>query len=439
VPVSAAVAPDSPGCVPRAHPPAIGLREVARRQVADRTLELALHSDAMQGDQKVDVLLPRGYDPSGRTRYPVLYLLHGAFGNYHDWVDHGVAGVVGDLPLIVVMPDDGPDGGYSDWYGLRVGESGEPPAWETFHTRELIPYVDATFPTVPSRAGRFVAGLSSGGGGTMKYVAANPGVFGAAGAFSGAVDVNVDYPIYPTVSELLWLVTLIPGYGPDGHCTWGDYATEQVNWLDNDSPYKAENFAGTALYLTTGDGHPGQYDDPAATAPLDPTEYEVERMNRAFVAALDADHIPYTADFYGAGTHTWPYWIGDLQKFLAWLRPYIGHPPAQPASFDYRTSRPAFSAWGWDFAVHRDVREFLYLRDVSPRGLHAKGSGTVDVVTPPGFRGRYLVDGRVVRPDAVGRLHFTVDLGPSHQTQQYQFGDDATAGWVERDVRIEKR
>jgi acetyl esterase len=75
-----------------------------------------------------------------------------------------VAGVVGDLPLIVVMPDDGPDGGYSDWYGLRVGESGEPPAWETYHTRELIPYVDATFPTVASRGGRFVAGLSSGGG-----------------------------------------------------------------------------------------------------------------------------------------------------------------------------------------------------------------------------------------------------------------------------------
>src|SRR4051794_39489844 len=85
------VAPDSPGCVVRSAPPKVGVSELSRTQVDDRLLELRLHSDAMQGTQPVSVLLPKGYDASGRTHYPVLYLLHGAFGKYTDWISNGAA------------------------------------------------------------------------------------------------------------------------------------------------------------------------------------------------------------------------------------------------------------------------------------------------------------------------------------------------------------
>ena len=226
------VGPDSPGCV-LAPAPELGLSETNRVQVDQRLLDLTVHSQAMRGDQHVNVLLPVDYDATGATRYPVLYLLHGAFGSYRDWAAHGVESMVGNRPLIVVMPDDGPDGSYSDWYGTLAGTSDPPPAWESYHLRELVPFVDQTFPTNATRAGRFVAGLSSGGGGTMKYAAANPGMFGAAGSFSGAVDTDADYPFYPTISEALWVATLIPGSGPDGHCTWGDPYTQRVVWLDN--------------------------------------------------------------------------------------------------------------------------------------------------------------------------------------------------------------
>jgi hypothetical protein len=198
-------------------------------------------------------------------------------------------------------------------------------------------------------------------------------------------------------------------------CKYGDPAVDEVTWRDNDPTELAPNLKGIDLFVASGNGESGPFDDPGR--PTDPVESVVGQMSEAFVAALDAAGIPHTDDLYGPGTHTWPYWERDLRAFVAWLRPRLGHRAGAPASFDYRSARPSFSAWGWSFRTHRDVKEFVYLMDVSKHGLTATGSGTLDVVTPQGRR-------------------LTVDLGPSHTTQQTDFGPDATAGWQTRTVRI---
>jgi S-formylglutathione hydrolase FrmB len=435
------VAPDSPGCVPRSAPPEVGLTESSRAVVSDRLLDLRLRSRAMQGTQPVFVLLPRDYDPSGRVRYPVLYLLHGALDDYTSWPRNAVADIVGDLPLIVVMPDDSRNGSYSDWYGMPAGVMDPIPSWETYHVKELVPFVDATFPTVPDRSGRFIAGLSSGGSGTMKYAAANPGLFGAAGSFSGAVNITVDYPFYPAISEVLWGTSLIPGYGPEAHCTWGDFATELVNWNDNDPTYLAENLEGTALWLSCGTGEPGPYDADAQYT--DPVEAEVWKMNQEFVKALDAKGIGHTDDFYGPGHHSWPYWTRELGLFLTWLEPRLRVQVDAPLAFSLRSARSEFAAWDWRFHAFHDVREFVYLEDVSAHGFAVTGSGDLDVTTASLFRAgkRYLVTASGGAPvetvaDGAGRLHVHLGLGPSHNVQQYDFGADATNGWVHRTVAI---
>ena len=458
---AAAVTPGSPGCVPRPAPPTPGqLTIVSEKPLDARVTDLDLRSPAMQQDVHVNVMLPAGFDPSGATRYPVLYLLHGALGGYMDWYrDGNVEKLIGNTPMIVVMPDDGYDGSYSDWYGLISGASGPVPAWETFHTRELVPFIDSRYPTLADRGDRFIAGLSSGGGGTIKYAAANPGLFGAAGEFSGAVDTDLQWPSYPTLSEALWAATDAPGDGPDGHCTWGDPYTQRVVWEDNDASYLAPNLKGTALFLASGNGLPGPLDPTLRPGAGNPgqtlsntggvvadglTEGEIWDMNKAFVHVLDRAGIPHTDYFYGDGTHSWPYWQRDLEHFLAWLAPYIGHPPPAPRAFSYRSARAAFSAWGWSFAATRTVREFVYLSDVGRAGLTALGSGTLAVTTPalyiPGAR--YEIGGnagrRTVTADADGRLAFTVDLGPSHELQQYRFGDGATLGWRRTVVTISR-
>ncbi|MGH2727277.1 MAG: alpha/beta hydrolase, partial [Actinomycetota bacterium] len=225
--VASSITIDTPFCTVRKSPPLVGIYEISRAAVDERLLDLRVHSDAMQGTQPVYVLLPTNYDPSGATRYPVLYLLHGALDDYTSWPVHGVDDVVGDRQMIVVMPDDLRLGSYADWYGMVAGVPGPIPSLETYHTAELIPFIDAAFPTVADPSGRFVAGLSSGGSGTYKYSAAHPGLFGAAGGFSAAVHITIDHPFYPTINEALWTPSLIPGYGPPGFCTFGDPYTQQ--------------------------------------------------------------------------------------------------------------------------------------------------------------------------------------------------------------------
>ena len=438
-PSTSPIAPDSPGCVVAPAAAVGSLTEVGATPLDTRVTDLTLHSPAMASDQHVNVLLPRGYDASGATRYPVIYLLHGALGSYHDWIANGVEGLLGDFPAIVVMPDDGVDGSYSDWYGTVVGSSDHPPAWESYHVRELIPFIDAHYPTQADRAGRFIAGLSSGGGGAAKYAAANPGMFGALGSFSGAVDTDLQYPQYPVISEALWGITAIPGEGPDGHCTWGDPFTQHVVWLDHDPTYLAQNLAGMPIFLASGDGNAGPYDSGPT---FDPTEYEVHAMVLQLISALDAAGIPHTDELYGAGTHTWPYWKRDFQHFLAWLAPYLAHPMPAPSAFSVRSARGPFSAWGWHFTPHRDVREFTYLTDVSRGGLGVTGSGGLGVVSAPVYSPgvAYAVTAgggpRRVIADGTGRLSFTLDFGPSHEVQQYRFGAGATARWVHLQVRI---
>src|SRR5258706_14208435 len=141
-----AVAADtpSPTCVARTTPipqgPATLISETAVPGFSGRLLDITLYSPALAAQTHVYVLLPAGYDPRGKTRYPTLYLLHGAAGTYLDWINAGNAQQIIDqtsqqdkLPaFITVMPDAGVWGFYSDWYGSDLGSVAHPPSpWTT--------------------------------------------------------------------------------------------------------------------------------------------------------------------------------------------------------------------------------------------------------------------------------------------------------------------
>ncbi|MFI7708819.1 alpha/beta hydrolase [Nonomuraea sp. NPDC049480] len=421
-----------PVCVGRGTPIQLGLSQSGR--TADgRLVNLTLRSRAMQGEQRVEVLLPERYDPTGRTRYATLYLLHGAGGNRKTWIEREqVQKVVGDLPIIVVMPDgsdQGPDGknrngGYADWFGLPQGTSGPVPAWESYHVRELIPFVDRTFPTRANPAGRAIAGISMGGGGAVKYAAAFPGTFGYVGSFSGGLDSTVDGR-------------------RQQNCVRGNPDEQEVVWRDNNPTHLAANLRGTQLFVRSGTGKPGPFD--SSTPPADPIERRqwqtrllveagAHKMARNFLAALDEAGIRDVNARFLPGSHSPPYWQRDFREFVSWLTPLLRPRMSPPSSFPLSTARASFTAWGWKFQADRKVREFAYLT-VGRDALAATGSGRLEVVTPPGRRpgAKYPVTmgnkTRVVMADRHGRLAFTIDLGPSHTEQQTDFGPDATKGW----------
>src|SRR6266487_1437266 len=106
------------------------LRIVATTVLSGRMRDLTVASPALGETVKVRLLLPVHYQARPGVRRPVLYLLHGCCDTYQSWTrSTGVEALTAHSDVLVVMPDGGKAGFYSDWL------SG--PRWETFHLVEL--------------------------------------------------------------------------------------------------------------------------------------------------------------------------------------------------------------------------------------------------------------------------------------------------------------
>ena len=151
-------------------------------------MHLNFESQCLHNNTDVNVILPdkphnvtpaRFYG-AGR-RYPVLWLLHGTFGDYTDWIrKSNVELYACERDVIVVMPS-ALNSNYVNWKNFGLGYE----AWD-FLTEELMPLVYNWLPASSDRADNFVAGLSMGGSGTMQYAAGHPDKFAAAAILSSA-------------------------------------------------------------------------------------------------------------------------------------------------------------------------------------------------------------------------------------------------------------
>jgi S-formylglutathione hydrolase FrmB len=390
---------------------------VGSQQVTPRLQELTLRTPELAGDTHIRVLLPEGYNAKARRRYPVLYLLHGASDDYRSWSDKAhVEKVVGPLPLIVVMPDGGRGGFYSDWYNDGAGG---PPQYETFHVRRLIPWIDSHYRTIAARRGRAVAGLSMGGFGTMSYAARHPDLFSAAAAFSGAVDTNTQGGI-AVISAAPFLNDT-----PQGS-VFGPRATQEVRWRGSDPVDLADNLRGLQLTIRTGNGQPG---GPFGGGP-DAVEAGVHEMSVNLHNRLDELGLPHVWEDYGPGAHDWPYWERDLTRTLPDLMHTFAARPKPPSPFTFTATEPRYSVYGWSVAIDRPALEFSRLEQVDKRGFTLAGSGDGTVTTARLYkpRVRYVVrvgtTARRVRASRSRRLRISVPLGPGNTSQQLTPGAD---------------
>jgi S-formylglutathione hydrolase FrmB len=391
------------------------LRHLGTRQLTPRLEELLFRTPALAEDTRVRVLLPAGYDPSGNTRYPVLYLLHGASLDSAAWTNAGDAEAISaGYPLIVVMPDGGYFGYYADWWNFGLGGA---PAWETYHLSQLLPWIDAHFPTVADRDGRAVAGLSMGGLGAMSYAARHPDLFTAAASFSGAIDTN--FLLAPPIVEIS---TIAHGYHLPA-AVFGPRLTDEVRWRGHNPLDLAENLRGLLLQLDTGNGQPD-----SAGAGLDPVEgamYDMAVKVHERLTGLGIDHI---WDAYGRGTHSWPFWQRDLRQFLPRLMERFAHPPPAPTPITYASIEPRYDVYGWHVGIARPVVEFSHLLGAGPHGFGLSGSGAAHVTTAAYFEPGQVVGVTVQGPagttqtdavaDGAGRLTVPVSLGPANPFQQ---------------------
>ena len=149
--------------------------------------------------RRVYVYAPPGYDTDRDTRYPVLYLQHGAGEDERGWSNQGHAAFIMDnlisehkaVPMPIVMEQG---------YATKPGETTSPPrpsggspnfgrmfqGFEDVLTKDLVPYIDSNFRTIPDRDHRALAGLSMGGMQAYTLGLNHLDQFSYIGGFSGA-------------------------------------------------------------------------------------------------------------------------------------------------------------------------------------------------------------------------------------------------------------
>jgi putative tributyrin esterase len=121
------------------------------------------------------IILPGSYFEN-KHHYPVLYLLHGLFGNCDNWLDlSDVRDCVREKDLIIVLPE-----GEESWYCDQ-----EKQKFESCLIKELIPEIEDSLRTIKEK--RAIAGLSMGGYGALKFGLKYPDMFTFCGSMSGAL------------------------------------------------------------------------------------------------------------------------------------------------------------------------------------------------------------------------------------------------------------
>jgi enterochelin esterase family protein len=160
-------------------------------------------SSTLDSLRRLHVYTPPGYD-GGTDKYPVLYLLHGAGDDDSGWSTIGRAGFILDnliaagkaVPMIIVMPN----GSLPRPANLPRFTPGQTPspefraAMEAMSQRftdelmnNVIPFAEKNYRIQPGRASRAIAGLSMGGGQTLRVITKHCDQFAYAAIWSAGV------------------------------------------------------------------------------------------------------------------------------------------------------------------------------------------------------------------------------------------------------------
>lgn len=232
---------------------------------------LSHYSIYLHKEQKMNV-----YVPDSKGRHSVLYLLHGATGDYTNWADRtDVKNIADKYNLIIVMPDGGAFSWYSD--SPMIPES----QYESYVVKELIPFIDSAFATHVEKNGRGVCGLSMGGFGSIKFGLKYPQVFSSASSLSGVLAV-MRHPDK-------WSMAKVFG-------AQADYAS---NWKREDLIELAQSSKDTTLALKFDTG-------------VDDITLE---DNRVFLTILQKLHRTFEYGEFSGG-HTWEYWGTHIEEHL---------------------------------------------------------------------------------------------------------------------------
>jgi S-formylglutathione hydrolase FrmB len=174
----------SPGPAVGAETPIPGFTLAARGADGGTVWQGPIPNREVPSDRRPSAIyLPPGFTRG--SRYPVLYVLHGMPGSPSSLWDSLHFAAVADeaiaagkaVPFVAVMPYGGPrtDQKDGEWAGI----------WARFVADDVVPWTDSQLPTIASRAGRAIAGLSAGGFGALDIGLQHPTLFSTIESWDG--------------------------------------------------------------------------------------------------------------------------------------------------------------------------------------------------------------------------------------------------------------
>ena len=178
-----------------------GYADVYAQSAAPGNLEQVwYHSAENDMIRRLYVYTPAGYDRNDKkTKYPVLYLLHGGGGDEDAWATLGrTCQILDNLiaagkaePMFVVMPNGNPDQYAAQTLGIPVKADVKHYAssFDNYSSlaADIVPFIERNYPVIKNRKGRAVAGLSMGGGQSFFIAFRNVDLFANVGIFSSGL------------------------------------------------------------------------------------------------------------------------------------------------------------------------------------------------------------------------------------------------------------
>jgi len=218
---------------------------------------------------------------SGEIPVPVLYLLHGTYGDESDWIRFSrIEGYAQEYNLAVVMPCGG-----NSWYN-NMPNGG--PAYYDYIAKELPQMINWMFPVSGKREDTFIAGLSMGGSGAFKLAMTNPRQYSHAAVLSGSFG-NLDDRIKKGNS--VWSLAFEPGKSTKG-------ADNDPYFLAGEIIRKKIDYPELYICCGTGDFLYGE--------------------NCEFRKHLD--ELGFRYQYHEQpGSHDFNFWDDEIKRIFAWL------------------------------------------------------------------------------------------------------------------------
>ncbi|NVN50764.1 alpha/beta hydrolase-fold protein [Mycolicibacterium hippocampi] len=283
-----------------------GLRIIDRNENDARLWYYRFQTSAIGWNPGVNVLLPDDYRTSGRT-YPVLYMLHGGAEDFRQFDFLGIRALTAGKPIIVVMPD----GGHAGWYSNPVSSFVGPRNWETFHIAQLLPWIEANFRVYAEYDGRAVGGFSMGGFGALKYAAKYYGHFASVSSHSGPASLRRDFGLVVHWANITSAVVDLAGGTVYGAPLWDQARVTADNPIE-----RVESYRNKRVFLVAGTSpDPLNWFDSV-------NESQVLAGQREFRQRLSAAGIPSDArEVPGGHVFRTDMFRIDLDGIIARLRP----------------------------------------------------------------------------------------------------------------------